>query len=149
MITDTFQEGTKYSGLHPLFRQAFEFLLSVDIRQLVVGKNTVADGLTAIYQRHPGISKEQSCAEFECHNDHIDIQVCLSGSETFGWKPRGDCKQPNGPFTPEKDLQLFLDEPDTFFQLHPGQFVIFFPEDVHAPGISAGEIHKIVMKVKI
>ena len=36
-----------------------------------------------------------------------------------------------------------------FFQLTEQQFVILFPEDVHAPMISDGEIKKLVIKVKI
>lgn len=36
-----------------------------------------------------------------------------------------------------------------FFELCAGQFVIFLPEDVHAPGIGDGEIKKLVIKVKI
>jgi beta-galactosidase beta subunit len=35
------------------------------------------------------------------------------------------------------------------FQLTDGQFVIFYPGDVHAPMIGEGEIKKLVFKVKI
>ncbi|MBP8115537.1 MAG: YhcH/YjgK/YiaL family protein, partial [Chitinophagaceae bacterium] len=36
-----------------------------------------------------------------------------------------------------------------YFQLTNGQFVIFFPEDVHAPMIGEGDIKKLVIKVKL
>ena len=36
-----------------------------------------------------------------------------------------------------------------YFTLNAGQFVVFFPEDVHAPGSSDGKIKKLVIKVKI
>jgi beta-galactosidase beta subunit len=36
-----------------------------------------------------------------------------------------------------------------FFGLTDGQFVILFPEDVHAPMISDQKIRKVVLKVKI
>jgi len=42
-----------------------------------------------------------------------------------------------------------MDAPDMFFGLTDGQFVIFFPEDVHAPMIGEDEIKKLVIKVKI
>jgi beta-galactosidase beta subunit len=36
-----------------------------------------------------------------------------------------------------------------YFQLHAGQFGIYFPEDVHAPMIGNGNIKKIVIKVAV
>jgi len=36
-----------------------------------------------------------------------------------------------------------------FFQLNKNQFVILFPEDVHAPMITDGMLNKIVIKVEI
>jgi beta-galactosidase beta subunit len=33
--------------------------------------------------------------------------------------------------------------------LHPGQFGIYFPDDVHAPMIGEGRIRKLIMKVKV
>ena len=73
----------------------------------------------------------------------------MKGNETMGWKPRSKCVIPNGDFNEEKDVQLYFDEPDTFFNLTDQQFVIFFPEDVHAPMIGEGEITKMVIKVRI
>jgi biofilm protein TabA len=79
---------------------------------------------------------------------HIDIQLCIDGKETIGWKPRENCISPKGEYNPENDVLFFSDEPDMFFSLTNGQFVIFFPEDVHAPMISEGEVRKLVIKVK-
>ncbi|MGC8779540.1 MAG: YhcH/YjgK/YiaL family protein [Anaerolineae bacterium] len=31
----------------------------------------------------------------------------------------------------------------------PGEFAIFFPDDAHLPMISDGELHKVVMKVRM
>ena len=47
------------------------------------------------------------------------------------------------------NMLFFNDAPDMFFGLTDGQFVIFFPEDVHAPMIGEDEIKKLVIKVKI
>jgi YhcH/YjgK/YiaL family protein len=46
-------------------------------------------------------------------------------------------------------VRFFHDNPDTYFELTDGQFVIFYPEDVHAPMIGEAEIKKLVIKVKI
>ena len=91
----------------------------------------------------------ESIAKFECHNKNIDIQLCVNGIETLGWKPREKCQAPNGAYNEEKDVLFYSDAPDMFFQLTNGQFAIFFPEDVHAPMIGENEIRKLVIKVKI
>jgi beta-galactosidase beta subunit len=44
---------------------------------------------------------------------------------------------------------FYADAPDMYFGLQQNQFVIFFPEDVHAPMIGDGTIKKLVIKVKI
>ncbi len=93
--------------------------------------------------------KKQVCAKFECHNKNIDIQLCINGVETIGWKPREKCVTENGGYNEEKDVQFYNDAPDMYFQLTDGQFAIFFPEDVHAPMIGEGKIKKLVIKVKI
>ena len=90
-----------------------------------------------------------STAKFECHNAHIDIQVCIRGKETIGWKPRNTCISPRGEYNPEKDVLFYNDSPDMFFGLTDSQFAIFYPEDVHAPMIGDDLIKKLVIKVKI
>jgi biofilm protein TabA len=149
MIVDTIKNAPKYFSAHPLFAKAFEFINQTDLANAADGKSDIADGLKAIFSNAPGKTSEASCAKFECHNKNIDIQLCISGVETIGWKPREKCVTPYGEYNAEKDVQLYHDAPDTFFQLIDGQFAIFFPEDVHAPMIGDGTIKKLVIKVKI
>ncbi len=149
MIIDTLQNASKYFSVHPLFEKAFAFINQTDLANAADGKSDIEDGLKAIFSNAPGKTAEASCAKFECHNKNIDIQVCINGVETMGWKPREKCVQPNGGYNEEKDVQLYHDAPDMFFQLTNNQFVIFFPEDVHAPMIGEGNIKKLVIKVRI
>ena len=149
MIIDTIQNASKYFSLHPLFAKAFEFINENDLANTPDGKSDIADGLKAIFSNAAGKTKETSLAKFECHNKNIDIQLCINGTETIGWKPREKCVAPNGDYNDEKDVQFFLDAPDMFFQLTNGQFAIFYPEDVHAPMIGDDDIKKLVIKVRI
>ncbi len=149
MIIDTIQNAHKYFSLHPLFEGAFEYIKQNDLANAADGKSAIAEGLKAIISNAPGKTKETSLAKFECHDKNIDIQLCVSGVETIGWKPREKCIIPNGEYNDEKDVRFFNDEPDMFFNLTNGQFAIFFPEDVHAPMIGEGDIKKVVIKVKI
>lgn len=149
MIVDTIQNASKYFSVHPLFSKAFDFIHSTDLANAADGKSDIAEGLKAIFSNKPGITAYASVAKFECHNKHIDIQICINGIETIGWKPREKCFKENGGYNEEKDVQLYHEQPDTYFQLTKGQFVIFFPEDVHAPMIGESEIKKLVIKIKI
>jgi biofilm protein TabA len=149
MIIDTLNNASKYFSLHPLFAKAFEYINVTNLQNQEDGKLDIADGLKAIFSNAAGKTAATSLQKFECHNSNIDIQLCISGTETIGWKPREKCVTPNGDFNTEKDVQFYNDAPDMFFQLTSGQFAIFFPEDVHAPMIGEGNIKKLVMKVKI
>jgi biofilm protein TabA len=149
MIIDTLQNASKYFSVHPFFEKAFQYINTIDLQKQEDGKVEIAEGLKAIFSNATGKTKEVSLQKFECHNANIDIQLCISGVETIGWKPREKCQTPNGEFNTEKDVQFFSDAPDMYFKLTNNQFAIFFPEDVHAPMIGEGEIKKLVIKVRI
>jgi YhcH/YjgK/YiaL family protein len=149
MIIDTIQNASRYFSVHPLFAKAFAYINSADLVNATDDKSEIGEGLKAIFSNAPGKTAEASLAKFECHNKNIDIQLCISGKETIGWTPREKCVTPNGGYNEEKDVQLYHDGADTFFQLTDGQFAIFFPEDVHAPMIGEGNIKKLVIKVKL
>ena len=151
MIIDTLANAEKYTSIHPLFAQAFAYINSQNLADLPIGKFDVADGLKAIVAEKAGMAAEESIAKFECHNNNIDIQLCISGNETIGWKPRNTCISQKGEYNPEKDVVFYNDAPDMYFNLTDSQFAIFFPEDVHAPMIAVNDqpVKKLVMKVKI
>ena len=150
MIIDTIENASKYYGVHPLFEKAFAYINATDLENTEGGKYEIdGDNLRAAFSNKTGMTAEESTAKFECHNKHIDIQLCINGLETIGWKPRSKCTSSKGEYNPEKDVSFYNDAPDMFFQLTDGQFAIFFPEDVHAAMIGEGEIKKLVIKVKI
>jgi len=150
MIIDTIKNASRYFSVHPLFEKAFEYIANTDLQNTGVGQYKIDDDLLkAIFSHKNGMTVAESVSKFECHNKHIDIQLCIGGNEQMGWKPRETCITEHGAYNPEKDVLFYNEQPDMYFQLTGGQFVIFFPEDVHAPMIGEGEIKKLVIKVKI
>lgn len=150
MIIDTLSNAGKYLCVHPLFGKAFDYVKSQNLQSIAPGNYEIdGENLKAIVSDKAGKTTEESLAKFECHDKHIDIQICIRGKEQLGWKSRESCSEQKGEYNPEKDVKFYNDKPDMFFQLGDGQFVIFFPEDVHAPMIGEGDIKKIVVKVKI
>ena len=151
MIIDHLNNIDKYANLHPLFAQAIEYIKAQDLANAAIGKFDIAEGLKAIYSDKKGVTAEESDAKFECHDKHIDIQVCIRGHETIGYKPRNTCTQQKGDYNVEKDVVFYADAPDMYFKLTDNRFAIFFPDDVHSPMINVDdkEIKKLVIKVKI
>ena len=150
MILDSLSSASKYASLNPLFAKAFDYIASVDLASLEVGKFDIdGDNLRGIVSDKNGTTAAESTAKFECHNAHIDIQVCIRGKETLGWKPHGTCVSPKGEYNADKDVLFYEDAPDMFFGMTDNQFAIFYPEDVHAPMIGECAIKKLVIKVKI
>ena len=84
MIIEHLSNASKYACIHPLFAKAFEYINNTDLNAVEVGKYDIAEGLKAIYSDKNGVSAAESDAKFECHNEHIDIQVCIRGKETIG-----------------------------------------------------------------
>lgn len=150
MIIDILSNAEKYYCIHPLFSKAFEYIKSINLETIEPG-NYGIDGekLRLLVFNKQGMTITESAAKFECHNKHIDIQLCLKGREQIGWKARTTCSNPNGDYNNEKDFIFYKDTPDLFFQLIENQFAVFFPEDVHAPMIGEGIIKKLVIKVEI
>ena len=149
MIIDSIENAARYFGLHPLFEEAFQFISKNDLQNTPDGTIEMPKNIRAFITTAIGKTKETSLEKFECHDQFIDIQLCIKGNEIFGWKPRHKCKTQKGAYNAEKDVRFYSDAPDTYFELTDNQFAIFFPEDVHAPMIGTGEIKKMVVKIKI
>lgn len=148
MVLDTLENSDKYVNLHPSFAKAFEFIKSVDLETIEVGKYEIdgKDVHAAVMVKEGGPAET---AKFEAHRNHIDIQVCPTGSEELGWKPLSKCVNIKDEYNPEKDVTFYADKPDMYFKMHARQFAIFYPEDVHAPLIGEGQIKKLVVKIKL
>lgn len=92
--------------------------------------------------------------KFEYHKDFLDVHVILTGCETIGFTPK-KFQENSGikhTFDSEKDLGFIEEElPACYVTLHPGDFAIFLPEELHKPLCAVNEqpieIKKIVLKV--
>jgi YhcH/YjgK/YiaL family protein len=148
MILDTLDRSASYHALHPLFAQAFTFLRSTDLHALAPGRHDIdGERLFAIVEDCAGRTHAE--AKLECHRRYIDIQLVLEGVDEMGWKPRSECVDPATEFDAARDIQFFNDAPSSWVATPPGAFCLFFPEDAHAPLVSAGRIRKVVVKIEV
>jgi biofilm protein TabA len=156
MIYDTLDNAGIYFQLHPLFKDAFEFLRKLDHN--AYKENTkitlIENRLRAGIDFYSTVSADQK--KWEAHQNYIDIQCVFLGSEKTGYAPRKNLDI-SEPYNPGKDV-LFLKENQSsgafFADLIPGRFAVFFPDDAHKPGIhiAPGEssaVIKVVVKILI
>lgn len=97
--------------------------------------------------------KDPAEAKAEKHERYIDVHFLLEGTEIIGWSadtPESAAAERN----PEQDYTLF--EPaaeEERLRLTPGMYAVFFPEDIHRPGLrsesgeAASPIRKAVFKI--
>ena len=148
MILNSLKDSAAIESLHPLFKQAFDYLKATDFSQVPAGK-IVLDGDNLYVSVAEPVGKTPEAARMETHDKYIDIQMPLTAVETMGWKATCDLKEVTAPYNPDKDITFFADKPTTYIQVQPGEFAIFYPEDGHAPGIAEGNFRKVIVKVKL
>lgn len=147
MIIDTIENLGKYVALNPLFADVIEFLKNNDLRTMEEGKYPIKDKKLFLSVQ---VAKQRTkeSAFIETHIEMVDIQIPISCAETYGYSPL--CDLPEFEYDAEMDMTKYGDtKPQTYVTIKPGQFVIFFPQDGHAPCIiDEQEIKKVIFKVK-
>ena len=148
MIVDAIKNAELYYSLSPRIKQAFDWLAATDIAALEAGRHDI-DGNNLFVNVMDVELKPRREAALEVHDRYIDIQIMVGKTEEYGWMERCDCHTPREEFNRERDVQFFLDTPQTFFTLNERQFAIFFPEDAHAPMLGEGSVRKLIFKLLI
>lgn len=147
MIIDTIENLGKYTTLNPLFADVVEFLKDKNLSTMETGKYIIKDKDLFMNLQ---VAKQRTVdtAVLETHIEMIDIQIPITCAETFGYTPLSDL--PDFEYNAEKDITKYGDtKAQTYVTVKPGQFVIFFPQDGHAPCIvDQPEIKKAIFKVK-
>jgi YhcH/YjgK/YiaL family protein len=146
MILDSLTNSSQYYALHPRIEQAFEYLKSLDLHSLPVGKLEI-DGknLFLSVAEMPVKTKEES--QLEIHRQYIDIQIPIDGVELMGWKSSTQLSLPVGVYESAKDYQFYNDLPTNYIEVKPFEFAIFFPSDAHQPGITTVNHKKLIVKI--
>ena len=115
MIIDSLKNSAKIECLNPYFKQAFDYLKSLDFNNLEAGK-TELDGDALFVMVNDANLKTKDAAKLEIHDKYIDIQIPISCAESFGWKDRAKCETVSSPFDKEKDISSFPILPLSVFE---------------------------------
>lgn len=129
--------------------EAFAFLRDHNLDSLPKGKYVIdGDNVTASVSIDP--SKDFEKTNWESHRKFIDVQCIISGEEKMGVSPLSKATVTKE-YDEKRDAANYSAE-GRFYVAGPGEFFIFFPEDVHRPNITPGGnkvVKKIVIKVRV
>lgn len=148
MIVDSIDRLEKYASFFPSLKLVAGYIQSLDLSNFEEKKVEI-DGKNIFVMHTLGKGKQANDALLEAHNTYADVQVCLGKGETFGFRDRATCSSMRGQFDEAKDIVFYDDKPTTYLTLANKEFVLFMPEDAHAPLIGEGEMPKLIFKVKV
>ena len=146
MIIDKIENAGLYYNLGERIKKSFNYITQTNLKNLQPGKYEIdGENIFALVSEYE--TKLESEGKLEAHRKYIDIQYVISGEELMGYVPLGN-QQILEPYKEENDIVFFKGD-KSFTKVSAGMFAIFFPEDVHMPGILAGQkspVKKLVIK---
>jgi YhcH/YjgK/YiaL family protein len=149
MIIDKIENAGLYKNISPGIEKALTYLQNTDINILSQGKHLIdGDNIFIIISEYETKNTEDSL--LEAHAKYIDVQYVVKGTEQVGVSTYMR-QTPIKPYDTENDYMLF-DEPYGVVTMHQGMFAVFFPHDMHKPGIAANRVSKVkkaVVKIKM
>ena len=148
MIVSNLQNSQRIESLHPLFKTLFDYVKTHDLLHAELGRIEIDGERLYINNVNPEcVAPEKQVLEL--HRDYIDVHILLEGTETIGWKALEDLQNEVKAYSEEEECALYSDVPTAYVNLLPGQFLIVYPEDPHAPIIGQGRIRKLIAKVMV
>lgn len=147
MILDKIENLNCYASLNPYINKVVEYLNNSDWMNMPSGRVYIeGKELFANFDIAHGRNIDE--AVLETHNRMIDIQLIIDGEELVGWCPRSELEPVE--YNAEGDFSLYPGQkPQQYLTLKKGQFMLFLPEDGHAPCITPQkEYRKIIFKLK-
>ncbi|UOY21927.1 YhcH/YjgK/YiaL family protein [Salmonella enterica] len=133
--------------------QALDFLRNTDFRTLEPGVVEI-DGKNIFAQIIDMTTRDAAENRPEVHRRYLDIQFLAWGEETIGVAIDTGNNQISESLLEQRDIIFYHhdSEHESFIEMIPGSYALFFPQDVHRPGCNksiATPIRKIVVKVAI
>ena len=147
MVLDMLHNFGKYVALNPYFPLVEAFMREHLLEELAPGTYNIK-GEDVVLKVVMATGKSQSEAILESHRQMIDIQIPLQQPETFGLA--AFTSLPDAPYSSEKDISFYPEAAAQNYITCPlGAFMIFFPEDAHAPCIAPNaSLKKAIFKVR-
>jgi biofilm protein TabA len=142
--------ATQKNVLPAALVKAVDVLRERDLDSLAVGRHEI-DGDRLFFLVQEMQTRPLADTRAEAHRRYADVQLLLSGVERYG-VAAADATLAATEDRLDRDDIAFYPSPanESFIDLAPQMFVVFFPGELHRPGCaigSPGPIRKIVIKV--
>ena len=152
MIFDNIKNCEMYYGVNEKFKKAFEFIKKAVEENFEVGVYEI-DGKEIYASVQNYDSKLMETCLFEGHEKYIDIQYIVSGAEYVEVTDIAKA-QPITEYNEEKDVQFYQAKETVWKGVWTANdYGIFFPHDIHRPGMRVDGISapakKILVKIKL
>jgi YhcH/YjgK/YiaL family protein len=148
MIVDQIKFIERYKNLDGRVELALEFLQKTNFKDIAPGIYKISgDDLFYIISDYNTRSAQDS--KLEGHEKYIDIHSVIYGDELIGYSPLTN-QAVSSEYNNEKDYTLY-EGSVSLMKMIPGMFAIFYPNDLHMPGIYNMKkmVKKLVIKVRI
>lgn len=139
------------SWLPEELRQAIEYIKVNVTETTEKGKHEI-DGSRLFYLISEDMTEPFEKRRAEYHARYLDIQIVLKGQEgmTFSVLPAG---KPDTDWLADKDIAFLAEgEQEKTLILNEGDFVVFYPQEVHKPLCAVGApapVRKAVVKLLV
>ena len=147
MICDTLNHLHLYKGFQKNLDTAIEFLAVHPLDTLPLGRTEV-DGENVFINLMEADLHPDEGSHPEYHKLYADLQIDLTGGEGWGYETA-----PGTEVEPYHSDIGQVDSPDAIFgTLGEGRFVLFFPGELHRPGVAMPDcstVRKAVVKIKM
>lgn len=133
------------------WQAVYDFLKGNDLAALSAGRHEIVpDGAYA------NVSEYDSKVEgvFEAHRDYIDVQIVASGEENILVADLEDAEDCTMEYDKAKDCVLYASASNVrTLAANSATWFIFFPSDLHRPGVAKNgipsHVKKIVVKIPV
>jgi len=156
MILGNLNKLGEMKYLAPMLREMLIYLKKNDLTDAKPGKielqgdklfiNVEENDMAPVSERRP-----------EAHRKYLDIQLVLEGEEAIGVavdSREGNITGVAEEYSEERDIIFYEGlKRENIVELYPGDFAVFFPEDIHRPRCmvkgTPGRSKKAVVKMKL
>ena len=149
MIYGNCQHIWKYKGLLQRLDLVIDYVRSHDLESMEPGYYPIQEN--DVWLRISDNQTKPECdAVYEAHDQFLDVHMVVKGQEVILCAFRGSMDGVAEVF-PERDLILFQGKGQPII-LSDWEYLILFPDDVHAPSIcvsTPGPVRKALFKVRV
>jgi YhcH/YjgK/YiaL family protein len=145
-----------YIGAYALYPEpivrALKYLLKVDLELHSPGEYEI-EGRAMYVKIRDKLTQTSDHVYPEVHKQYVDLQYTPFGNEQIGYTYDNGCYEVLEDRLNESDTLIYRDvNNETWLQMQPGSFAVFFPWDIHRPGCAVDQpidTRKIVIKISL